>query len=151
MGAVKWTQASSRYLHQPAKPGALCMPIPIQKPSRYSSHSLQPFLLPPFLSPQNAFQGLGVNLSLQEVARMAREVDDNRCGHLGPEEFLQLLHMHPNLFGNSNSLQIMASAHRRAENLKKLINKPPGKSIHESEFKLPPVKDLPGRRHQHRR
>jgi hypothetical protein len=88
-----------------------------------------------------------VKLSLQEVSKMAKEVDNDGSGMLGPEEFLQLLHMHPDLFGHdSNSLQTMASAHRRAENISKLINKPPGKSIHESEFKLPPVTDLPGRR-----
>jgi hypothetical protein len=145
MAAEKWTSTSSRYPPAPSSEAKeACVYIDANRPRSLTPHSPS---FPRSFPPKNAFEGLGVKLSLQEVSKMAKEVDDDGSGMLGPEEFLQLLHMHPDLFGhNSNSLQIMASAHRRAENINKLINKPPGKSVHESEFKLPPVTDLPGRR-----
>eukprot|EP00283_Hemiselmis_rufescens_P026396 CAMPEP_0173467554 /NCGR_PEP_ID=MMETSP1357-20121228/75251_1 /TAXON_ID=77926 /ORGANISM="Hemiselmis rufescens, Strain PCC563" /LENGTH=332 /DNA_ID=CAMNT_0014435697 /DNA_START=1 /DNA_END=999 /DNA_ORIENTATION=+ len=99
---------------------------------------------------QVAFDGLGVKLSLAKIAKLVRQVQPDVSKHkdlgVGPEEFLQLLHRNPKLFGSSYSLQMLASAHRRTENLDKLINKPKGKALSEWEFKLPPVTDLPKRR-----
>mmetsp|Transcript_18237 Transcript_18237/g.44319 ORF Transcript_18237/g.44319 Transcript_18237/m.44319 type:complete len:361 (+) Transcript_18237:252-1334(+) len=99
---------------------------------------------------QVAFDGLGVKLSLAKIANLVRQVQPDVPQHkalgVGPEEFLQLLHRNPELFGSSYSLQMLASAYRRSENLDKLINKPKGKAISEWEFRLPPVADLPKRR-----